>query len=82
MKPTVLLLSLLTGLASLSACGEADNKGQGSQGRGQGPVRAACEAEIKKHCTGEERAGQCLRNTLSELSEGCKAALATRGQQR
>lgn len=79
MKRTVLLLSLLTGL---SACGESDTKGKGSQGRGQGPVRAACEAEIKKLCTGEERSGQCLRNHQSELSEACAAALASRGQQR
>lgn len=92
MKPTILLIAVLTGLAGLSACGESETKKadtppsetqqQGSMGRGQGPVRAACDAEIKKLCAADERAGQCLRARESELSDGCKAALATRGQQR
>jgi hypothetical protein len=91
MKRTILILAVLTGLSGLAACNESQPKKadtpsessqQGSMGRGQGPVRAACDVEIKKLCTGDERAGQCLRAHENELSDACKAALATRGQQR
>ncbi len=97
MKRTILLIAVLTGLAGLSTDkdsvtkksdtppSETQQQGfqqQGSMGRGQGPVRAACDAEVKKLCTGDERAGKCLRAHEGELSNGCKAALATRGQQR
>ena len=92
MKRTILLIAVLTGLAGLFAYKDSETKKsdtppseiqqQGSMGRGQGPVRAACDAEIKKLCTADERAGQCLRAHEGELSDGCKAALATRGQQR
>jgi hypothetical protein len=91
MKRTILILAVLTALTGLAACNESrpkkadtpsESSQQGSMGRGHGPVRAACDAEIKKLCTGDERAGQCLRAHESELSDGCKAALATRGQQR
>ncbi len=43
--------------------------------RGGGNVRSACNSEIAKLCAGENRAGQCLRQHLDELSAACKDAL-------
>src|SRR4051794_29157831 len=80
MQRTMLLAAVLMGLAGLSACKESEPKTsdtpsqtqQGSMGRGQGPVRAACDAEIKKLCTGDEPAGQCLRAHETELSRAAR----------
>jgi hypothetical protein len=64
--------------AAESQAGTQNNKISG--GSSGGPVRTACKSEIDKHCAGESEAGRCLRGLRSdELSEQCKAALASRG---
>ncbi len=60
--------------------GQQGSKGSGGETQGQGPVRAACQSEIERLCPGEKQAGHCLRShSPDQLSEACKAALASRG---
>ncbi len=73
------LAAALCSAALLASC---DNKSSSEDragfGKGGGVLRSSCQTEIEKLCSGEARAGRCLRNHQDELSATCKAALADR----
>ena len=80
MARAILSAVILVCCIQSAASQDQRSRGPGEAGRGDGPVRGACQAEIEKFCRGEERAGRCLRNqNPNDLSERCRAALANRG---
>jgi hypothetical protein len=76
MKHPILVAGALA-LGILVAQGAA---AQPQGGGGMGVVRQACAADIQKYCAdvqrGGGRIGQCMRSHMSDLSDGCKSALA------
>jgi hypothetical protein len=73
MKHAISLGAALFLLISMPSCGQERPQGQRREA-----IRAACEAEIKKFCVGDQRIGQCLRKNQTELSDACKVALGER----
>ena len=77
------LAAALCSAALLAACdNKSSSEDRAGSGKGGGVIRSSCQPEIEKLCSGEARAGQCLRNHKDELSATCKAALADRDSQK
>lgn len=72
---------LLLVCSALVACNQQTNKNQAQNFGGRGGLKRACAADIQQYCSqqrGRERR-DCLQSHISQLSESCKSALASRG---
>lgn len=79
MRNRILLSLALLALTTSLAHAEGNRQG-GRPGRGDGAVKAACEADVKSLCAGVQpgdgRLIACMRQNHEKLSEGCKSAIA------
>jgi hypothetical protein len=71
---------------SASSPDSSSGSGKARDGKGNHPMRKACAEDVKKLCSevkaGEGRIFQCLKQHVSDLSQGCADVMQQRAKHR